>query len=884
MRKSFSSAGLAALLLATSVVAVVAPTVRADTGLDKDRQVVLVAQNEELDVYDPVAGGLWAEPLVKQSDWVNGTPCFIPGDPDHRFLEADDNPNENGFNGEEHPFFGVFKNDGTRDMSGPISGRVGADAAMKDPAGCTFDDDGNFFGVDVGENHTPLQGDGKVIEFFAATGYRTWCVVDPTLSQAGNPAFHDGRLYVPETGGGAIWTYTPPTLPTDTCYGGKTPFATAATMGVGTPISLVRLPDDGGWAVSSVLAPSGVFKVSDQGVNLGPLAAPGPDTGTPFGIGFIGNDLYYADLGVQPLPDPTDPSTPADSVDGHAGLRWAKAGIPVARPLVTGWNFADGVAIVKASDISDKISQTLVTCDWATFGHDLGRSFAAPGACSSIDAGNVQTLQQKWHFDTGAPVTAQPVVKDVVLYVGSSSGRFYALDANTGVEKWHFDVEDPNHADYGLITASAAVADVGGTRVVVFAGAASLYVLDAESGTQIAAACVDPQHPSDTGACDPKTPNSTGSTVEIESSPAVLPHGSDDAWIYVGMDYNEATEMGPAGLLKFELKKTGSATNSFVFDVKWKYDPETEQTYTTAPLGPHEQENPHPLGCGNVWSSPVVDSAHGLVVFGVGNCDAGTTPDDNPNARTPTQESISAVDYDTGAKKFVYKPTRDFSNGDPDVDFGATPNLLLDNQVGEGGKDGHYYSLSTVDPLGTKKWEAHAAMPSDLGGMIGSTAVGMSKGRPAVFAGSALPFSTRDPMSSLTEGMNNFSDGLQNGTVRVPPGGLHAFRAPGSVDENNPNPPDDGGTAIWDAAALPAYGAVVYVGNLVFLPDTFGFSMQAYNADTGALVWTMPTVGPPASPPSFLGDTMYFGSGIPEADSPLSNIGGIWAYSLASTG
>ena len=38
------------------------------------------------------------------------------------------------------------------------------------------------------------------------------------------------------------------------------------------------------------------------------------------------------------------------------------------------------------------------------------------------------TLQQKWHIDTGAPVTAQPVVKDGVLYVGSSKGRFYAID------------------------------------------------------------------------------------------------------------------------------------------------------------------------------------------------------------------------------------------------------------------------------------------------------------------------------------------------------------------------------------------------------------------------------------------------------------------------
>jgi outer membrane protein assembly factor BamB len=193
-------------------------------------------------------------------------------------------------------------------------------------------------------------------------------------------------------------------------------------------------------------------------------------------------------------------------------------------------------------------------------------------------------------------------------------------------------------------------------------------------------------------------------------------------------------------------------------------------------------------------------------------------------------------------------------------------------------------ATAPFDRHGTLEWEAHAAMPSDLGGMIGSTAVGMSRGRPAVFASSALPFSTRDPFGSITEGLNNFSDGLAGGTVRIPPGGLHAFRAPGIVDENNTTTPGDEGSPIWDAAALPAYGAAVYVGNLVFLPDTFGFALHAYDADTGRLVWTLPTVGPPASPPAFLGDTMYFGSGIPQDGSPLSNVGGIWAFSLPPAG
>src|SRR5439155_11073719 len=142
-----------------------------------------------------------------------------------------------------------------------------------------------------------------------------------------------------------------------------------------------------------------------------------------------------------------------------------------------------------------------------------------------------------------------------------------------------------------------------------------------------------------------------------------------------------------------------------------------------------------------------------------------------------------------------------------------------------------------------------------IGGMIGSTALGMANGQPAVFAASAIPFSTRDPQRSFEQNMTTPNTAF----------GLHAIRASGSslVDENNTDYPTDDGTVQWDAPALPAYGAVVYTGNMVLVPDTFGMSMQAYDADTGALLWSYPLAGAPASSPALLGDSLYFGTGTP---------------------
>ena len=66
----------------------------------------------------------------------------------------------------------------------------------------------------------------------------------------------------------------------------------------------------------------------------------------------------------------------------------------------------------------------------------------------------------RWRFQTGAPVRSSPVVAAGTLFVGSSDGFLYALDAATGVLRWRAEAGSP-------ITSSPAVSGdvvIAGTR------------------------------------------------------------------------------------------------------------------------------------------------------------------------------------------------------------------------------------------------------------------------------------------------------------------------------------------------------------------------------------------------------------------------------------
>ena len=91
---------------------------------------------------------------------------------------------------------------------------------------------------------------------------------------------------------------------------------------------------------------------------------------------------------------------------------------------------------------------------------------AAPGVS---DLGGVA-----WRFKTDGPVRSSPTLASGVLYVGSSDGHLYALDAGDGAERWRFDARSP----------IAGAPLVAGDLVVAITRSNAIIAVDRTSGRQ----------------------------------------------------------------------------------------------------------------------------------------------------------------------------------------------------------------------------------------------------------------------------------------------------------------------------------------------------------------------------------------------------------------
>ncbi len=358
--------------------------------------------------------------------------------------------------------------------------------------------------------------------------------------------------------------------------------------------------------------------------------------------------------------------------------------------------------------------------DWPVFGHDNARSFATEDNC--ITRGNAAALRPKWFFNANAPITAQPVVVAGVVYAGTYDGRFFAVRASNGKAVWAkpFDATayDTSNVDYGVVPSSAAVTKVDGRRVVVFSGGATVFVLDAASGRLLGHQCLD--------RVDTTCHGKSGYTTEIEASPAIVaaPDGHS-VRIIVGTDVNEQSPSGPVGVVSLRF-------DGHNLTPEWWFDPEAGQTYAgLAPTQRAGHETQH--GCGDVWASPTVDTSVKTVVIATGNCRHPERVRRAPGVSTPSLvESVIALDLTTGAFRWQHAPRTAAEAAALDFDFGATPNVLRPGVIGEGGKDGFYYVID--GRTGKPQWRVRVCNGSEVGGMIGSAALGaFSNGHPAVF-------------------------------------------------------------------------------------------------------------------------------------------------------
>jgi outer membrane protein assembly factor BamB len=322
-------------------------------------------------------------------------------------------------------------------------------------------------------------------------------------------------------------------------------------------------------------------------------------------------------------------------------------------------------------------------------------------------------------------------------------------------------------------------------------------------------------------------------------------------------------------------------------------------------------------------------SADGLVVFGTGNCgahpDPATTYAHDDYAHT---EGVFALDPVTGVRVWNwFEPANLYNTGSPteggagDTDFGSSSVLATvattdlpsghrscpasigpgangaqTNLVIQGGKSGFAYALCESD--GSVVWQVQAAQPGQIspdfvgasGGFIGSASLGVAAGRPTAFLDAALFLPFAD------DGVRLPGDGDDAGAACPGPNGSTLPLLPACPDPSITNDPARllsvvavdaaSGRIVWRALSTPSYAATSYSNGVVFAASTAGFAAHAYDANSGAPLWTFPLGATTASGTAIAGADVFLGTGISEGQAGPSTVppgaNGIWCFTAAA--
>lgn len=319
------------------------------------------------------------------------------------------------------------------------------------------------------------------------------------------------------------------------------------------------------------------------------------------------------------------------------------------------------------------VAEKIGAGEWPFYGHDLANS--RDGGKNGPAPGDILNMGVAWSFfSSHGDFTGTPVVAGGKVAVGSNTGRVFVIDASTGEELWHKDVDGPVNGTVAIDSGRVIVpvASPHNPRIAVF---------NVDSGKKLWETVVSDQKDSD-----------------VYGSPVAF-----DGKVFIGTsaEYGETSDADVAtrGTVVALSEKTGQ--------LLWR-------TFTV----------PEGHDGGSVWTTPAVDPATKRLVVGTGNA-----------YHEPAHDNIDSIlTLDTGSGRIldafhaypgdVWNATGNATAG-PDYDFGASPQLIkgADGKplIGAGQKNGTYWALdaATLKPA----WSAMTGPPTPVvGGIVGSTA------------------------------------------------------------------------------------------------------------------------------------------------------------------
>jgi outer membrane protein assembly factor BamB len=288
-----------------------------------------------------------------------------------------------------------------------------------------------------------------------------------------------------------------------------------------------------------------------------------------------------------------------------------------------------------------------------------------------INAQNAAELHQTWHASASAPISAQPIVDDGVVYWGDWKGFMHATTLS-GKALWSTSLgitPKPPGCPFNLaaqgILSTPTIGMIGGRRVLwVGGGHAQMVALNASSGKIVW-----------------QTPLGTEPGSSIWSSPAYY-----DGSIY-------------AGLASFQ-----GCPQEFGRIVRLN-------AATGAPQAALNFQSIVPAKCHGpgMWSSPAIDPAEGAVFIGTSN----------DICHSQYQDAIAKLNASTLDITSIWQVPP--SQHPPDSDFGASPMLFsadiggVNRQlVGAVNKNGVYYALDRGNLAAGPVWTYTAAKATAL--------------------------------------------------------------------------------------------------------------------------------------------------------------------------
>jgi polyvinyl alcohol dehydrogenase (cytochrome) len=441
---------------------------------------------------------------------------------------------------------------------------------------------------------------------------------------------------------------------------------------------------------------------------------------------------------------------------------------------------------------------------WSGWGGNTSNTRFQTAAMAGLTADQVPRLKLKWAFGFPGDLTSNghPTYAGGRVFVGSTGGKVYSLDAATGCIHWYLDAG-------GQVRAAINIAKIGSTYAAFF-GDASAYVwaVDAATGKQLWKTKVD-DFP----------------VARMTSSPVFY-----DGKLYVGVaSGEEATGSVPSyECCKFRgsVVALDAATGKQIwktYTIDEQPKPTTKNKIGTQLWGPSGAP---------IWSTPAIDPKLNRVYV--------TTGDNYTEPGTETSDAFIAIDMKSGKKLWVRQMTANDAytsacrlpdrtncpdvNG-PDFDFGASP-ILVTLRNGKraliaGQKSGIVHALDP-DKKGEKLWDVRVGK----GGTMGGVQWGSAADEANVYVANSdikrimLDYAnTTDTDASQGGGM--YALKLENGERiwYTPP--------PGCGDRKRCSPAQ--------SAAVSAMPGAAFSGSV-------DGHLRAYAAANGAIIWDFDTI------------------------------------------